>query len=118
MDVIFGKEGLSLYSQTPLGVILKADAHQLMKDLSSLAVCNTELMLLGSSCTTGLNDSHLNEFNIDLTLTKSSCLTSSIDFHDKLDKCSFSVLDEQGKLIDEELQKATKDIFGESKFVL
>ena len=109
-DLIFGKEGLSLYSQTPLGVILKGDAHQLMKDLSSLTVCNNELMRLGSSCTTGLNESHLNEFSIDLTLTKSSCLTSSIGFNDKLDKGSFSVLDEQGKLIDEELQKATKDI--------
>ena len=109
-DVIFGKEGLSLYSQTPVGIILKGDAHQLMNDLSSLTVCNNELMLLGSSCTTGLNDSNLNEFSIDLTFTKSSCLTFSIDFHDKLDKGSFSVLDEQGKLIDEELQKATKDI--------
>ena len=109
MDVIFGKEGLSLYSQTPLGVILKGDAHQLMKDLSSLTVCDNELML-GSSCTTGLNESHLNEFSIDFSLTRSSCLTSSIDFNDKLGKCSFSVLDEQGRFIDEELQKATKDI--------
>lgn len=108
-EVIFGEEGLSLYSQTPLGVILKGDASQLVRDLSSLSVYNN-LMLLGSSCTTGVNDSRLSEYGIDLTLTKSSCLTTSLDFSDRLASNSFSVLDEQGKLNDEELQKATKDI--------
>ncbi|XP_066947446.1 uncharacterized protein [Macrobrachium rosenbergii] len=97
-EVLFGERKMSLYSQTPLGIILKGDINQLLHDLEDLPVNSNSYSIMDPG----------NYFPVKNT----SCLTSTDNCIEVIDCCNanFSVFNDKGDLVDAELQRATNDI--------
>lgn len=117
-DVLFGRENMSVYSLTPLGVMLKGDINQLLTDVDLLI---PTLVGTNIKSTDSLSPSEIAE-NIDVkcnsyissvsifgghchSFVSSYTLPEDFSYQNK-----YSILDSKGKIRDKELSRATSDI--------
>ena len=96
-EIVFGKEGKSVYSSTPAGILLKGDIDQLIGDLPFLPlsddICRVKSVFQAVSVS--CDDAIISEPNFS-----DNCESNS----------NFSVLDDKGNLIESELDRAANEM--------
>ena len=94
-EVIFGKKGKSVYSQTPYGIILKGDIDTLMNDLETLKPVRKARNELQTSALVGVDNKFCSKDDVDMPVSVCS---------------EFKILDEKGNVVERELERATDEI--------
>ena len=103
-EIVFGHESNSVYSLTPVGVVLKGDITLLSKNVSCISQPSTEYCLLTS------NSIHTEEggfFKTHISSHKENLLNYNVDIDE------YSVSDSEGHLIEREVMRATDNILAQ-----
>ena len=108
-EILFGCTKQSLYSDTPIGVMLKGDINSLLRDLESLPnlVNSNESNFYDNDCFV----SNISPFN------ENSCFSVNLaESFDVPKQNCVSILDNDGNVLDHELDKAVADILENQNF--
>ena len=103
-EIVFGHENNSVYSLTPVGIVLKGDINLLLKNVACLNQPNTEYCLFTS---TGIL-SEDGGFYKKPTSTRQENL-----LNDNFDNTEYTVCDTEGQLMEREVMRATDNILAQ-----
>ena len=108
-ETVFGREGKSILSQTPYGVLLKGEVNTFLEDLDFLSLSPSAINVQSA----GIENCNDNEYFgncLNLESDHAAFYSSTENFYVVPENETYDVTDEDGKLIRSELEKATKDI--------
>ena len=101
-EIVFGHEGNSVYSLTPVGVVLKGDVNLLIKNVSCLSQPDTEYCLFASS---------------GEVLEEGGFFKPPVSTHNEILKHynvnEFTVCDDEGQLVEREILRATESVLAQ-----
>ena len=108
-EIVFGHGKNSVYSLTPVGVVLKGDVHLLTKNVSCLSQPDTEYCLLTSSSMISEDGGF---FKSPVSTHNETFLNHNINVNE------YTVCDDKGQLIEREILRATENVLAqEYRFV-
>ena len=99
-EVVFGHDRNSVYSVTPVGVVLKGDINLISKNVACISQPSTEYCLMSSGITT----EEAGFFKKPILTHKENFLNNNVDIDE------YTVCDSEGQLIEREIMRATDNI--------